>query len=71
MLRGLGIERVVVTGVATDVCVTGMARELADSDFEAVVVRDACATPVRQSHEDALRIVATFASIVDTADVLV
>ena len=69
-LRSLGVRRVVVTGVATDVCVTGMARELADSDFDTIVVRDACATPSRASHEAALLSIATFSEIADTADVL-
>jgi nicotinamidase-related amidase len=69
-LRSLGVRRVVVTGVATDVCVTGMARELADSDFDTTVVRDACATPSRASHEAALLSIATFSEIAETADLL-
>jgi nicotinamidase-related amidase len=31
-------------GVATNVCVLGMARELADSNFDVCVVSDACST---------------------------
>jgi nicotinamidase-related amidase len=70
ILRSLDVERVVVTGVATDVCVTGMARELADSDFDTSVVQDATATPLKASHDAALAILATFSAIVSTADAL-
>jgi nicotinamidase-related amidase len=70
-LRADGVHRVVITGVATDVCVTGMARELADADFDALVVTDACATPSRAAHDAALRSLgATFATLVDTETIL-
>lgn len=70
-LAAAGVETVVVAGVVTDVCVTGMARELADSDFDVLVVADACGAPIRESHEWALRVaIPTFASIVGTNDVL-
>jgi nicotinamidase-related amidase len=70
-LRAAGAETVVVTGVVTDVCVTGMARELADADFDVLVVADACGAPMRESHEWALRVaIPTFASIVVTGDAL-
>jgi nicotinamidase-related amidase len=65
-LRTRGIDTVVVTGVATSVCVTGMARELADAGFDAYVVTDACATPGEAAHRAALEILATFATLVDT-----
>jgi hypothetical protein len=48
-----------------------MARELADADFDVLVVADACGSPVRESHEWALRVaIPTFASIVAADDVL-
>jgi nicotinamidase-related amidase len=50
-LRNLGVSRGMVTGVATNVCVLGMARELADSDFDVCVVADACATFGAEAHE--------------------
>lgn len=43
-LRERGVARVIATGVTTNVCVLGMARELADSDFDVCVVSDACST---------------------------
>jgi len=68
-LRTAGVDRVVVTGVATDVCVTGMARELADSDFDVLVPSDACGTPVRDSQSWVLTaILPAFARVVTTGD---
>ena len=70
-LREGGIDRVVVTGVATNVCVTGMARELADAGFDAYVVTDACSTPSRTAHAAALEnLGGTFATLVETEGVL-
>jgi biuret amidohydrolase len=71
MLLAAGVDTVVVTGVVTDVCVTGMARELADSGFDLRVVADACGAPLRDSHDWALRVaIPTFASVVTTDEVL-
>lgn len=70
-LADAGVGTVVVTGVVTDVCVTGMARELADADFDVQVVADACGSPSRDIHEWALRAaIPTFATVVTTGDVL-
>jgi nicotinamidase-related amidase len=70
-LRALGVGSVVVTGVATDVCVTGMSRELADAGFDVQLVADACATPLKESHDWALRLLgATFATLVKTDDLV-
>lgn len=52
--RDLGVTRVVTAGVATNVCVLGMVRELADSDFDVCVVRDACSTLGKDNHEATL-----------------
>jgi len=60
MLRVLGIDTLVVTGVVTDVCVTQTAREFADRDFNVVVVEDACATFEEARHYYAL---ATFGDV--------
>lgn len=70
-MRRLGIGTVTVVGVATDVCVMGMVRELADSNFDVYVVSDACATPLQSSHEWALSCLgSTFASIATTNEVV-
>jgi nicotinamidase-related amidase len=70
-LRARNIDSAFVAGVATNVCVLGMARELADSDFDVVVVSDGCATPSPGGHEAALASLAgAFARSIDTAGAL-
>jgi nicotinamidase-related amidase len=69
ILRERGITAAVVVGVATNVCVQGMARELADSDFDVYVCGDACATIGEAFHEAALSSLAVvFAQVVSTED---
>lgn len=69
--RSRGIERVIVTGVATDVCVTGWTRELADSGFAVSVPIDACASPLQRCHTAALELtIPAFAMLTETRHVL-
>ena len=44
LLKGWGIERVVITGMMTHMCVDGTARAAADLGFQVMVAEDACAT---------------------------
>lgn len=44
MLKGWGIERVIVTGMMTHMCVDATARAAGDLGFELIVAADACAT---------------------------
>ncbi len=44
MLTGWGIERVVITGMMTHMCVDATARAAADFGFQVIVAEDACAT---------------------------
>jgi nicotinamidase-related amidase len=70
-LRAVGVEHVVVTGVATDVCVTGWTRELADSGFSVSVPVDACASPLRRCHDSALATaIPAFAMLTETTALL-
>ena len=59
-LRNRGIENLVITGVATDVCVSTTAREAADRDFRVVVVSDACTTVSEQLHHANLETLQVF-----------
>lgn len=43
LLRNMGLENVVVTGIVTDQCVSSTVRGLADEGFKIVVVDDCCA----------------------------
>ena len=54
ILRGQGIERLVLTGVSTDYVVQSCAREAHDRDYEVIVIGDACAAATREIHLQAL-----------------
>ena len=66
-LRAQKVENVVVTGVATDVCVSTTAREAADRNFKTVIVSDACTTFSEQLHHANLQTLHVF-GWVRTAD---
>ncbi|MFJ7669265.1 cysteine hydrolase family protein [Lysinibacillus sp. NPDC097195] len=51
LLRNMGIETVVCTGVVTDQCVASTVRSLADAGFEVILVEDACAAATQQLHD--------------------
>ncbi len=52
--HNIGIDTIIVAGVATDVCVTQTAREFADRNFRAIIAENACATPVEGAHDASL-----------------
>ena len=54
LLRNMGIETLVVVGMATDMCVETTARDAADRGFDVVVVEDATATFFEHHHRAAL-----------------
>mgnify|MGYP001574060023 FL=1 len=44
MLKGWGIERIIITGMMTHMCVDATARAAADFGFKVIIVEDSCAT---------------------------
>jgi nicotinamidase-related amidase len=70
-LAALKADPVVVTGVMTDICVTGMTRELADCGFDVVLASDACSTFVKHSHEWSIQLLgASFATAAETEKII-
>ncbi|EKN65649.1 hypothetical protein BABA_19491 [Neobacillus bataviensis LMG 21833] len=51
LLRNMGIETVVCTGVVTDQCVASTVRSLADAGFEVILVEDACCAATQALHD--------------------
>jgi nicotinamidase-related amidase len=69
-LRSRGVDRVVITGVVTDVCVSTTAREAADRNFRVVVVSDACTTFSEKLHQANLETLHVFGWVRGTEDVI-
>ena len=54
LLRNLGLETLVIVGMATDMCVETTARDAADRGYNVIVVEDATATFFPSHHANAL-----------------
>jgi len=70
LLRSRGVDRVVITGVVTDVCVSTTAREAADRNFKVVVVSDACTTFSEKLHQANLETLHVFGWVRGTDEVI-
>ena len=51
ILRNMGIESLVITGIATSSCVESTARDAADKGYNCILVEDACADKYPDSHK--------------------
>jgi biuret amidohydrolase len=56
LLRYMGIETVVVTGIVTDQCVASTIRGLADDGYKVICIEDACAAGDIELHNSELKI---------------
>lgn len=59
VLRGLGVDRLVVAGTSTNWAVESTARDAESLDYEVVVPREATAARMAEMHEPSLRSMAT------------
>jgi nicotinamidase-related amidase len=66
ILRGAGIDTVVVAGVATNLAVESTARAGADLGYRTLVVSDACSTTSETAHNASLASMVMLAEIVTT-----
>jgi nicotinamidase-related amidase len=71
ILRNLGVENLVVTGVVTNNCVENAVRDACDRGFAVILVEDGCAAVTEELHLAALRAMRDhFAKIKTTAEVI-
>lgn len=71
LLRNLLVDTLVVTGMATDMCVETTARDAADRGYNVIVVEDAVATFFPEHHTAALSALArVYAQVWDSVRVL-
>lgn len=71
ILRNMGIDTVIVTGVVTDQCVAGTIRVLADQGFRIYCPEDCCAAGTKELHEQELRIMnVIYCTVLETDELL-
>ena len=71
ILRNLGVENLVVTGVVTNNCVENAVRDACDRGYAVILVEDGCAAVTEELHSAALRAMRDhFAKIKTTAEVI-
>jgi ureidoacrylate peracid hydrolase len=68
LLRSLGIQTVILTGAATNVCVESTARETYMHDYYLVFVSDCTATMSQEAHDSTLKMMDTFFGQVASMD---
>ncbi|MBA1334068.1 MAG: Amidases related to nicotinamidase [Firmicutes bacterium] len=71
LIRNMGIETVIVTGIVTDQCVSSTVRSLADEGFEVIVVEDCCAAATQELHDAELTIInIIYCNVMSTDEVI-
>lgn len=71
ILRNLGIENLVITGVVTNNCVENAVRDACDRGFGVIVVEDGCAAITEEIHLAAIRAMKDhFAKVKSTEEVI-
>ncbi len=80
MLKDWGVERVVISGMMTHLCVDATARAAVDLGFKVIVAEDACATrnlqygetliPAEQVHKAFLAALKSYGAVMKSDDVI-
>jgi nicotinamidase-related amidase len=68
VLRGKGINSLIVVGVMTDACVMATVHHARGLDYKVCIVSDACAGTTNENHEAALRILGIFCALPATTN---
>jgi ureidoacrylate peracid hydrolase len=67
LLRGLGVETILLAGVITNMCVEATARDAFHRDFRVVVLRDCVSGFSRELHDSSLKTMSIFTRV-ETSD---
>ena len=70
LLRGRGVDTVLLAGVATNVSVESTARAAADHGYRTVVVTDACSAATAEAHDASLGSLALLTELTTVDEVL-
>jgi len=70
ILRSRGIDTIIVTGIATNVCVESTARDALFNDYYVVIVEDCVASDDRAQHDASMLLMRHRFDIAQSADVL-
>lgn len=71
VLRNMGIDGLVITGVATNVCVEITARDAADRGYNCVLVNDACACKHQDAHDmTMINFARSYGKVMSTTEVI-
>jgi ureidoacrylate peracid hydrolase len=60
LLRGLGVDELVVCGVVTNICVETTIRSAFMRDFPVILLADCCAAATRRLHELSLEVLSSY-----------
>ena len=57
ILRNLGVETLIMTGVVTNYCVETAVRDAGDRGYNVILVEDCCAATDKSNHDHALKMI--------------
>jgi nicotinamidase-related amidase len=60
LLRGLGVNRLMICGVVTNICVESTARSAFMRDFPVTLLEDCCAAKTRRLHQLAIEVLSSY-----------
>lgn len=71
VLKNIGIENLVITGVLTNECVENAVRAASDIGYNVIMINDATAAFTKELHDNAVRSIdGVYCNVLDTKDIL-